>query len=76
MGRQAIPEWARVLRKVAARLTSGVQEIFGSTEAVLFTPPDSTPHHESAPTDDHPHAVAHSAGKADQLPPREQRGRD
>jgi hypothetical protein len=67
----------RYLRQTAMNVSRNVQEMFGTTEAVVNTRPDPTPQHENgARSGDQAHAHSRASGKGDRLPPRERRGRD
>jgi hypothetical protein len=77
MTRRSMPEWERRIRKVGLRLADGITQLFGSSAAVLYRPPEPTRQNESSASPVGPaHHVPRPSNAGDRLPPRERRGRD
>jgi hypothetical protein len=76
MTHQPMSRWERTLRKIGMNLIDGIRNIFGSSTAVAYRPPDPEPKREDGPHHgDQPHTSMRS-NTDDHLPPRERRGRD
>jgi hypothetical protein len=76
MAQQPMPQWERQLRKIGMNLVDGIRNIFGSSTAVAYRPPEPEPKREDGlHHGDHAHTSTPPT-PGDRLPPRERRGRD
>jgi hypothetical protein len=66
----------RYLREATINVSRNVQDLFGTTEAVVVTQLDPTPNREGAYSSGQTSAERRRSRRGDHMAPRERRGRD